>query len=114
MDLSNSNIDLTGDWLGWRQRGRWFVSDDGQRITVERLRGLLWREQMELYRQGFASRRQAEQARRLQRCGGFVIARCAAGGQPACLKSEGPGRRQRLRNRAGEAVLPRLRPRPRS
>lgn len=64
MDLSNSNIDLTGDWLGWRQRGRWFVSDDGQRITVERLRGLLWREQMELYRQGFASRRQAEQARR--------------------------------------------------
>jgi len=64
MDLSNTNIDLTGDWLGWRQRGRWLVSDDGQRITVERLRGLLWREQMELYRQGFASRRHAEQARR--------------------------------------------------
>lgn len=59
-----NNIDLTGDWHGWRQRGRWLVSDDGQRITVERLRGLLWREQMELYRQGFASRRKAELARR--------------------------------------------------
>ncbi|WP_394541301.1 hypothetical protein PRJ39_13085 [Lysobacter enzymogenes] len=64
MDISNSNIDLTGDWLGWRQRGRWLVSDNGQRITIGRLRGLLWREQMELYRQGFASRRKAEQAKR--------------------------------------------------
>ncbi|QQQ03663.1 hypothetical protein [Lysobacter enzymogenes] len=63
MDLSNPNIDLTGDWVGWRQCGRWLISDDGQRITIGRLRGLLWREQMELYRQGFASRRQAEQAK---------------------------------------------------
>lgn len=66
MDISNSNIDLTGDWLGWRQRGRWLVSDNGQRITIGRLRGLLWREQMEIYRQGFASRRKAEQAKRRQ------------------------------------------------
>lgn len=56
--------DLTEDWYGWRQRGRYLVSDEGQRITVERLRGLLWREQMDLRRQGFASRRKAEQRRR--------------------------------------------------
>lgn len=59
-----THIDLTEDWYGWRQCGRYLVSHEGQRITVERLRGLLWREQMDLRRQGFASRRQAEQRRR--------------------------------------------------
>jgi len=55
-----TDVDLTGDWYGWRLRGRHFVSPDGQRITQERLHGLLWRDAMELRRAGYASRRKAE------------------------------------------------------
>ena len=64
-----SNVDFDGEWYGWRLRGRHLVSDDGQRITPERLRGLLWREKMELRMAGFASRRKAEEAKRAASCG---------------------------------------------
>ncbi|QWF14756.1 DUF3653 domain-containing protein [Lysobacter capsici] len=57
------NIDLDEEWSGWRLRGRYLISDDGLRIPIARLRGLLWREKMELRRDGYASRRNAEQAR---------------------------------------------------
>lgn len=57
------NIDFDDEWSGWRLRGRYLVSDDGQRISIGRLRGLLWREQLELRRAGYASRRKAEQGR---------------------------------------------------
>jgi hypothetical protein len=53
-------MDFTGDWHGWRLRGRHLVSPDGQRITRERLTGLLWRDQTELRLAGFANRRAAE------------------------------------------------------
>jgi len=33
--------DFTGFWLGWKMRGRELVSPDGDRISVERLRGIL-------------------------------------------------------------------------
>lgn len=56
-------IDLTGNWCGWRLRGRHLVSPDGERITQERLSGLLWRDGMELRLAGYASRRAAEKAR---------------------------------------------------
>lgn len=53
-------IDFPDEWFGWRLRGRHLVSPDGERITRERLSGLLWRDQQELRRAGFASRRKAE------------------------------------------------------
>ncbi|WP_216957775.1 DUF3653 domain-containing protein [Lysobacter sp. MMG2] len=43
-----TDVDFDGDWNGWRLRGRNLVSEDGQRMTVERLRGLMWRDKMEL------------------------------------------------------------------
>ena len=58
------NLDLDGEWYGWRLRGRHLVSDDGQRMTLERLRGLMWRDKMELRLAGYASRRKAEEARK--------------------------------------------------
>ena len=59
-----TDVDFDGEWYGWRLRGRHLVSEDGQRMTVERLRGLMWRDKMELRLQGYASRRAAEEARR--------------------------------------------------
>ena len=37
-------LDLEGAWLGWRLRGRDLVSPDGDRISPERLRGLMFLE----------------------------------------------------------------------
>lgn len=62
--MTPPHIDLTHEWYGWRQRGRYLVSDDGQRMTVERLRGLLWRDHNQLYLKGLRSRRQFEERRR--------------------------------------------------
>lgn len=56
-------IDLAGQWQGWKLRGRELVAPDGQRMSAQRLRGLLWRDEMELRRAGYASRRQAEKAK---------------------------------------------------
>ena len=38
------HIDLTADWAGWRLRGRWLISPDGDRVNPHRLRGMLFRE----------------------------------------------------------------------
>lgn len=38
------HVDLSADWSGWRLRGRWLVSPEGERINPERLRGILFRE----------------------------------------------------------------------
>lgn len=56
VDLGTEN----NAWYGWRLRGRLLFAPDGTAITPERLRGLLWRDEMELRRAGFASRRKAE------------------------------------------------------
>lgn len=58
------NLDFEDEWYGWRLRGRHLVSEDGQRMTIERLRGLMWRDKMELRLAGYASRRAAEEAKR--------------------------------------------------
>jgi hypothetical protein len=58
------NYDFEDEWHGWRLRGRHLVSQDGQRMTIERLRGLMWRDKMELRLAGYASRRKAEEARK--------------------------------------------------
>lgn len=41
-----SRIDLAGEWAGWKIRGRVLVSPDGDRVPVERLRGLLFTESL--------------------------------------------------------------------
>lgn len=41
---------LYGPWSGWRMAGRVLVSPDGDRITPERLRGLMFRETNEVRR----------------------------------------------------------------
>lgn len=60
--------DIPENWAGFRftPEGRYFVTPDGDRLTPERLRGLAWRDSMELRRAGFASRRKAEKAVRRQ------------------------------------------------
>lgn len=54
--------DVPQPWDGWSfsASGRHFVSPDRQKITPERLAGLLWRDAMELRRAGLKSRREAE------------------------------------------------------
>lgn len=42
-----NHTDLTGDWYGWKMRGKELVSPDGQRISPERMKGILWRLQAE-------------------------------------------------------------------
>ncbi|MBV6898068.1 DUF3653 domain-containing protein [Xanthomonas euvesicatoria] len=55
---------LSGRFAGWRIAGNYLVSPDGDRMTPERLKGLVWRDQMELRLAGFASRRKAEAAKK--------------------------------------------------
>lgn len=57
-------VDLTGPWQGWRVRGRDLVAPDGQRVSTQRLEGLLWRDAMELRLAGYTSRKKAEGERR--------------------------------------------------
>lgn len=54
--------DIPERWHGWSfsASGRHLVSPDRQKITPERLAGLLWRDAMELRRAGLKSRREAE------------------------------------------------------
>lgn len=54
--------DVPPSWAGWSfsANGRHLVSPDRDRITPERLAGLLWRNSMELRRAGLRSRREAE------------------------------------------------------
>lgn len=41
------HVDLAADWAGWKLRGRWLISPDGDRINPLRLRGILFREAQE-------------------------------------------------------------------
>src|SRR5690606_8458146 len=61
-------------WNGWRwtENGRYLVSPDGDHMTAERLRGLAWRDAMELRRAGYASRRKAEAGTRARQYGAKV------------------------------------------
>ncbi|MGJ4801771.1 DUF3653 domain-containing protein [Luteimonas sp. SDU82] len=56
---------LGGPWSGWRMAGRELVSPDGDRISPERMRGLLWRQQAE-------ERRDAARAAREKRVSRMV------------------------------------------
>lgn len=40
--LVHNNTPLYGPWAGWRMAGRVLVSPDGDRISPERLRGILF------------------------------------------------------------------------
>lgn len=40
-------IDLDGEWYGWKQRGRYLVSPEGDKLTLERMKGIAWRLHME-------------------------------------------------------------------
>ena len=40
------HFDLAGPWAGWKLRGKALVSPDGDKITPERLRGLLFTESL--------------------------------------------------------------------
>lgn len=42
----SGHTDLTAAWSGWRLRGSCLVSPDGDRITAQRLRGLLFVESL--------------------------------------------------------------------
>lgn len=42
--IVHNNTPLYGPWAGWRMAGRVLVSPDGDRISPERLRGVLFRE----------------------------------------------------------------------
>lgn len=56
----HGHTDLRADWLGWKQRGRYLVAPDGQRISPERMRGIMWRLDAE-------ARRDAARARNAKR-----------------------------------------------
>jgi hypothetical protein len=46
------HADFAGDWAGWRLRGRWLISPDGDRINPLRLRGILFAEKLRPKRVG--------------------------------------------------------------
>ena len=54
--------DVPSQWNGWlfSASGRHLIGPDGDRITPQRLSGLLWRDAMELRRARLTSRREAE------------------------------------------------------
>lgn len=63
--IAHNRTRLNGPWEGWRMAGRDLVAPDGDRITPERLRGILWRQEAE-------ARRDALRARRKPRSGHVV------------------------------------------
>ncbi|WP_432277815.1 DUF3653 domain-containing protein [Lysobacter stagni] len=56
----HNRLSLTGPWAGWRFAGRDLVAPDGQRISPERLRGLMFRQTLEAHRDQARTRRQAK------------------------------------------------------
>lgn len=44
----HNHVALYGPWRGWRMAGRVLVSPDGDRITPERLRGILFGEKFRI------------------------------------------------------------------
>jgi hypothetical protein len=41
------HIDLRGEWQGWRLRGRYLISPDGERINPTRLSGICFVEKLQ-------------------------------------------------------------------
>jgi hypothetical protein len=64
-----TDTDFFGEWYGWRLRGRYLVSPDGQRLTRERLLGLLVRDSLELRVAGLTTRQAAEANKRRSQYG---------------------------------------------
>lgn len=62
-------------WTGWRftEDGRYLVTPDGRHLTEARVLGMAWRDELELRRAGFASRRKAEMARSHQQSVKVVV-----------------------------------------
>lgn len=62
-------------WTGWRftEDGRYLVTPDGRHLTEARVLGLAWRDELELRRAGFVSRRKAEKARSRQQLVKVVV-----------------------------------------
>ena len=56
----HNHSELHGPWTGWKLAGRCLVAPDGERLSVERLRGLMVRASLE-------ARRDAARTRRKQR-----------------------------------------------
>lgn len=54
---------LGGPWTGWRMAGRELISPDGDRISPERMRGILWRHAQEQRRDAARSRREKRVSR---------------------------------------------------
>lgn len=52
-----NHVALYGPWKGWRLAGRELVAPSGERLTVERLRGLLWRQDAEDVRNSARARK---------------------------------------------------------
>lgn len=54
------------DWKGyrWTDTGKYLITPEGDRITPQRLKGLIWRDSQELRLAGFASRKSAEENRK--------------------------------------------------
>lgn len=51
MDWNDTDhIDPGGRWLNWKLRGNFLISPDGDRVTPERLRGLLFTESLRVRR----------------------------------------------------------------
>lgn len=73
----HNHLQLHGPWAGWQLRGRDLVAPDGQRISPERLRGLLWRQDSEDRVARAAARRRAELERRRRQSVKVVVVELA-------------------------------------
>jgi hypothetical protein len=67
----HGHTELRADWLGWKQRGRYLVAPDGQRISPERMRGIMWRMDAEARRD--AAKARNAKAKVLQGCVKVVV-----------------------------------------
>lgn len=58
--LVHNRLSLNGPWAGWRFAGRDLVAPDGARISAERLRGLLFRQELEQQRDRARAKRKSK------------------------------------------------------
>lgn len=59
-----NHVALHGSWSGWSLAGRDLVSPNKERISVERLRGLIWSTHANDIRQSASRRRDAQKNKR--------------------------------------------------
>ena len=45
--VTRNHVRLHGPWAGWRLVGREMVSPEGVRVSPERMKGLMWRQEAE-------------------------------------------------------------------